>query len=568
MFDDTKPAKRSTRSRWKIVAISAGALAAVLVVGYAALHLPPVRRVALRLALSRLERSGIVARADSLDYNLATFSFHLSNLTLATSSTAEPFFTAKDVRVRLTSGILFGHLALKDVALDEPRVALIRTQDGAGNWPGSRDTPADASPFPRIPIEHARVSGLTFRWQDPQSSADIGVSLELTSTGSETAGRILATRPGQIAWQQHRTTVQAIDGRVSWNGSDLGLGGLSLRLPEGTLTADGRIDALTNAARLDMRVVADADLAALAPWLDLGRAISGASHADIQLTGALSRPDAVVALNGRRVLVAGVPPTDFDAAVRVSGSTATLTSLGARLAGGTISASGQAELDGPGAIRAEWQNVDLASVVRGALADAKSVVPAARLNGTLDARWTAPQLAQLQLTASAQAISGAGATAATLPVDGTVAFTLREQQWQLATDDIGTEGARLRGSVGGAVNTTSLAKSSIGGSIHAGAGDVRRLVSVLARAGVIGKPVNVSGAATGDFTVSGQLDAPSIDGPLAATIDYESLKNATVRAHASIAADAARCGKSTPEPARPPRRARWDGRGVQMRSGA
>ena len=48
-------------------------------------------------------------------------------------------------------------------------------------------------------------------------------------------------------------------------------------------------------------------------------------------------------------------------------------------------------------------------------------------------------------------------------MDGTVAFTLHGQQWELTTDDIGTEGARLRGSVGGAVNATIPAKSSIGG---------------------------------------------------------------------------------------------------------
>ena len=80
------------------------ALAVVLALGYAALHLPSVvRRVALRLALGRLERTGIVAHADSLDYNLATLSFHLSNLTLATpSSPSAPFFFA--AKARFASG--------------------------------------------------------------------------------------------------------------------------------------------------------------------------------------------------------------------------------------------------------------------------------------------------------------------------------------------------------------------------------------------------------------------------------------------------------------------------------
>src|SRR3954462_15312373 len=156
MYDDAKPAKRSTRSRWKMVAGAAGALAVLLALAFAALHLPAVRRVALRLALGRLERTGIVARADNLDYNLATLSFHLSNLTLATpSSTSEPFFSAKDVRVRLTRGALVGRLALNDVIIDEPRIVLARAPSGAGNWPGSGGAAStDSSTFPRIPIEH------------------------------------------------------------------------------------------------------------------------------------------------------------------------------------------------------------------------------------------------------------------------------------------------------------------------------------------------------------------------------------------------------------------------------
>ncbi len=531
---------RATLSRaW----FAAGALVAAIALGYGALHLPPVRRLALRLALGRLERSGIVARADGLDYNLATLRFHLTNLTLATpASTAEPFFAAKDVRVRVTPGILFGRIVLKDVALDEPRVVMTRTGSGGGNWPGSPDKPsADASPLPRIAIEHARVTGLTFRWQDPQSSADIGVSFELTSNGSEASGRIATTRPALITWMDHRTTVQTLDGRLSWNGSGLGIGALTLRLPEGTLTADGRIDALTSAPRVDLHIVADADLAALAPWLDAGRAISGTSHADVRLVGALARPDAVVALTGRRVLIAGVPPADVDAALRITGSTVTITSLGARLAGGTISASGQASLDdGPGAVRAEWQNVDLASVVRNALNGAGHVVPAARLSGTLDARWTAPRLEQLQLTASAHAVTGVAGTAASLPVDGTVTFALQGRRWQLTTDDIGTAGARLSADLSGSVNATSLAASSIDGSIHTGASDVGRLVAVLARAGVIRRAANITGTAAGDFAVSGRVDAPSLDGPFLATVGYESLPTATVRAHATIAPDGVR----------------------------
>ena len=524
------------RSRLGIVA---GILVAGLALGYAALHLPPARRLALRLILTRLERSGIIARAGGLDYNLATFEFHLKNLTLATpTATADPFFAAQDVRVRLTPGILFGDLVLKDIAIDEPRVFL--TTVGASNWPAGSDTPSSS---PRIRIEHARVTGLTFRWLGPQSSADFGVSFELTANGGETAGRITATRPAALAWRDHRTSIETLDGRLSWNGADLGIAGLSLRLPEGTLTADGRIEQLTAAPRLDMHVVADADLAVLAPWFDVGRAMSGTSRADVTLTGPLSGPDAAISLTGRDVAAEGVPPASLEAAARVTGRTVELTSLRARLAGGSISATGQASFDGPGAIRAEWHDVDLAAVLRDVLRDAPSttrVELAARLSGTLDARWTAPQLEQLELTADAQAVNDVGGGARSLPVAGSATFALRALGWQLSTDDFGMPGARVSGRVGGAVSAISLSKSSIEGSIHIDADDVSRLAGALARSGQIQAAPDITGNATADFTVSGLVGAPSLDGPVRATIGYESLAAADLRAQASIAPDAIR----------------------------
>ena len=115
--------------------------------------------------------------------------------------------------------------------------------------------------MPRIVIERARLSNLDVRWQDPQSSADIAVSIELTSNGDVPSGRIASTRPGRIAWKDRQTTVQAIEGGLSWNGSDIGLSALTVRLPEGTLTADGQIRELTGTPGLNVRLVADADLA-------------------------------------------------------------------------------------------------------------------------------------------------------------------------------------------------------------------------------------------------------------------------------------------------------------------
>ena len=150
LMGDSEPEKRSRRVRLIVVSVT---LLVAVALGFAGLHLPSTRRLALRFALSRLEYAGIIARADRLDYNLSTLHFHIAGLTLATrSATAEPFFAAKDVQVTLSPAVLFGRIDLQDVAIDEPRVVLVRRADGTTNWPSGSGTPS--------PPRHAFRSGM------------------------------------------------------------------------------------------------------------------------------------------------------------------------------------------------------------------------------------------------------------------------------------------------------------------------------------------------------------------------------------------------------------------------
>jgi outer membrane protein assembly factor BamA/autotransporter translocation and assembly factor TamB len=534
---DAGPPKRSRRVRWSVVAVT---LLVALALGFAGLHLPSTRRLALRFALSRFQQSGVIARADRLDYNLSTLNFHLAGLTLATpSSTAEPFFAAKDVQVNLSPAILFGRIDLHGVAVDEPRVVLVRRADGTTNWPSGSGTRSSAAP--RIPIRHAAVNGLTFRWQSPQLSAEIGASFELN--GSDATGRLAATRPGWIVWNNHRTTLQAIDGRLGWNGTDVNIGALTVRLPEGILTVDGQIEQVAGKQRLALHVVADADLPALARWFDYDRAIGGSTRVDGRLTGLLSDPDVVMTVDGRDIAVAGVPPASVEAAVRIADKSAELTSLRAGIAGGSLSANGRMAFDGPGALRARWEGIDLAVVLREALPDTFSgrrVPPSARLSGTIDARWTSPRLDTVELAASTRAAHGEADVGGGPPVDGSATLALRALAWRLTANDIGTTGARANVNVSGRVNADHLLHSTIAGSISAGTDDAGQLAASLARSGLIRTPPHISGSGTVEFAVAGNVDALSLDGPLRASIAYESLPATVLRAQASLAPDGAR----------------------------
>src|SRR5438876_944613 len=106
---------RARRRPWLTAIV---AFAVLVLVALATLHTPAIRARALTSLLSRLERSGIVARVSRLDYNLLRLDFQLFDLTLATpNARAQPFFSAKRVHVVLGRSTLLGHLYLNEIEL-------------------------------------------------------------------------------------------------------------------------------------------------------------------------------------------------------------------------------------------------------------------------------------------------------------------------------------------------------------------------------------------------------------------------------------------------------------------
>jgi hypothetical protein len=117
---------------------------------------------------------------------------------------------------------------------------------------------------------------------------------------------------------------------------------------------------------------------------------------------------------------------------------------------------------------------------------------------------------------------------------------LRALAWRLTANDIGTAGARASVNVGGRVNADHLPHSTIAGSISARTDDAGQLASSLARSGLIETAPHISGSGTVEFAIGGNVDALSLDGPLRASISYESLPAAVLRARASVAPAGAR----------------------------
>jgi autotransporter translocation and assembly factor TamB len=479
----------------RIAAIS-GAIIVVALLAVATFHSRPVRARVLATAIAWLARTGYVARVGAIDYNLLTLTVHLSDVTLAASST--PFFSAKEVHASFPSRIVFGRIDITRMEIVAPRITLLRDADGRDNWTTGANRPATTPP--RIRIGRARISDLVLIWNDERTSTHVeaGGSLDLTPDGRDVSGPITLSRPAVIRWRDRETRVGTFAGRVSWNDRDLSLHAVSLRAPEGTIRADGRIESLLGDPRIDVRIVSDVDVAAISRWVTAGHAVAGTARGDAHVVGPLASPDLE------------------------------LTNMTAEIAGGSVTATGRASVDGPGAVRVEWKHLDLPALVKGAVGYTHRAIPLERLSGSLDAKWTAPRLDQLHLTAESRAIDTRGDPA------GSSKLELRGAQFALSAEELVALGVRAQGSVQGTLNTDTPAHSPIRGSIDVQARDAASLTQALVRSGLIRTRPPIRGTAASAFVVSGTLGAPSLEGSLDAALQYASVPSTALRAHASI----------------------------------
>src|SRR5207245_7798684 len=163
-------------------------VALLALVGLAILHAPPVRARVLAMLISRLERTGIVAHADWIEYNLTTFDVRLHRVTLATTTAlATPFLTADDVHAALGWGILRGRINVTLFEVTHPRIVLVRNDQGVGNWPASDQQSASTSPV-SLDLGRVDIPDLDVMWQDARAGLTIdatGLSLRLAPSGAE-----------------------------------------------------------------------------------------------------------------------------------------------------------------------------------------------------------------------------------------------------------------------------------------------------------------------------------------------------------------------------------------------
>jgi outer membrane protein assembly factor BamA len=510
----------------------AAVIAATTVLAAVGLHTPMVRARALTFLLARLAESGFIAHADRLDYDILTRTVRLSGLTLAVPSAADaPFLAARDVTISLPWSAIRGPFSLERVAIVSPRVTLRRDANGRDNWtPGPHDT-SSTGPL-TLHIGRASLTDVIVDWTDAQTSShvDAAFSLDLTAKRTAIAGAIAMAQPARVRWRERSTTIELTSGLVSWNDRDLALEGVALRAPEGTVRVDARIDEVLGAARVDARLDVDARLAELSPWLDLERTIPGTVRAS----------------------------------ARVDAHGVDVTGVRAVIVGGEATGQARLSFDGTGSAHVTWTRLDLPEILRYALKSPLEVPPSSRIDGDLDARWSSSRLDDLQLRANGRLIGERHQRGADtrvdpyvgadrrvrpesadvpgrrreLPVDAVVALELQRSHWKLAATSVDAFGVHANATLAGTLNTGDLQQSSIGGTITARTTDDREWPRALVRAGLVDSEPPVSGPLAAEFLVTGTLAAPSLSGPVEATLRHASVPASTIRGRAMVTKDA------------------------------
>jgi outer membrane protein assembly factor BamA/autotransporter translocation and assembly factor TamB len=494
------------RSR-RVLLIIAGVLTmAVLVV--ALLHSPPVRKRVLGLLTSRLAAAGYVLQADQIDYNLFTLTARLDGVKLAIPSAVQtPFLVANQITVSVPWSILTGRIALSSLEVVSPAVTLHRDASGRDNWTAGSGSGSPAG-LVALPIGHLRIANLEVKWTDEGQAASVdgALSIELTTHGNTSSGPIAFTRPAVVQWRGHTMSVSET-GQLSWNARDLIVDALTVQSAEGTVHVRGRIDAVIDSPRADVQLDASLNLAAVSPWLNLSRPLSG----------------------------------DAQVAAHVTNDGIDLTALKARVLDATIAGHGQASFSGAGSASLTWDGLDLDDVLQRVLASAPRTLPAARSAGSIDARWTGLGLDRVDLSARSRLTSArARQRPSDVPVDATLAFGLAAGRWNLTADPIDAAGARTTARLSGALNSRDLMRSTVGGTLQVRTtADDREWARALVRMGVLDS-ASVHGQASGNFVVAGTLGAPSIDGGVDATLVYLTLPPASIKVTASANPDRVR----------------------------
>ena len=502
----------SFRRRLAVVA-AALALAGAAFVLF--VHIPPVRRAALRYVLPAVERQyGLRLEASRLDYNLAALRVGLADFRLsAPESPDEPFFSAEYVSVTLARRALVGPIAFEHIGLTNARVLVRKRPDGTTNIPAASNTPGgEPAPLsvatldaPRIAIDLRDEEAARFLWAP-------ALAVHLKPGG----GSIRLTRPAELNTETQLTSISSLEGEAAFDGRALRLASLRLQSPELSAQLDGSVTILAGEPAVNLTVRGTGEAARLARWVVTNGFLPRGEFAfEAEIGGPFAELEMRLRVSSPRIAWRSLAAADLAVRLRATPAAADIEEAQLGFEGGRVSASARVpfEQEGEGRVEVSWSGVNAASAALAIAPDA-GLVPSATLSGTLTARGGGTDPARWTGTLRAFAVGRPNARGR-LALDGDLELQLRDDSWQLAgRQRVGGVAPLTFALRGRGTSNAAPADTPIDGTVRLAATDIPALVRVLDATGLADLEADVvtAGQLDADLRVGGSIARPSLEG--------------------------------------------------------
>jgi outer membrane protein assembly factor BamA/autotransporter translocation and assembly factor TamB len=467
----------------------------------AALHLPVVRRAGLGMALRRVEAaSGLLARAERLDYNLLGLDFRVRGLVLAAPG-RDPLIQIKEARVHLGASTIWGQIDVRRVEAEGVSMRLVRDASGAWNLPPS-SAPAGASGPLSIRLGSAVVRDASVHVEDEVADARLraeNLSLDLEGAGATTKGTAVAAAPVEWTMGGRQGRLEVAPMKVAFDGRDLAVESLRVTGPEGMLEVGGRLRSVTGAGVFDLDVKAETDLARLPRGGSEPR--RGALTASGRVEGPFAAPVVQVSLSGRGVTWGAVEGATVDARLRADAKAVAVESAKAHVAGGSVTLHGRLALDSKDKSRLEarWEGLG------GEALRAQGIE--GTLSGHAEATGRGPRLVGLVLAAEIITRPGEASASGHWLLSGRSELAVRDGAWRLTADQAAGGELHLTGQLGGRFVESEPMASTLAGDVQVDVSDLSRFAPARAEVSGRGQVTATLGGTVGDPRASGSLEA-------------------------------------------------------------
>ena len=463
------------------------------------------------------QRFGIVGHATRVELDLSRLALTVEGLSLAAEDHLDqPFFTVDHARVDLPWSSLWSDFALQEVALVHPQVTVVTTADGVSNLPsGGNEEDGDfAGPPAQVSIGSLDVRDLTVDWQDdaiPMRLAIGPATLSLTSEGASIAGPLHLDGGAVLEVAGEQLAINEAEGRLTFDGSSLGLDQLTLRAAEGTVVADGRVGNVLSTPDLDLTLVGDVDLAAVAARVS-GEA-AGAVTITAVIRGSPSELSAAVTIDAETVQWDSLAASEIEGRLLVAPSTISIEMLTARVAGGAVAANGSMTMTDAvdSDLKLEWRDVDVDRLLAMLpQVDPSTVETSMTMTGDIVATWTGRGLGNATMEARNRVRQG--------DRTGETRVSGLGGRWQIDADVPFADAARATGTAAVRVGGNSWHEWTINGKFLLSCDALRECQETMSPSlAEDSRERELSGRLDAELTLAGSLGDPSATGSITAS---------------------------------------------------